>query len=129
MRIPNEAVLNRFRVSTRCDICGLPIYTRAEPHHIWPRGMSDGTRIDHPWNILSTHPACHVSAEAGNVRREVCWLIAALREKVPVEVLKLHIRQIAAAPKDASYVNGQIILKDGSVFGMQDANQESKGVI
>lgn len=106
MRVPDEDLLDAFRAARRCDLCGLPIYDRAEPHHVYPKGAGSGSRVDIRENIMAVHRNCHASIEAGNVHREVCWLIVALREGKTPEEVKTLVYRIVAAPKDAAYING-----------------------
>lgn len=88
MRVVSEKTLDVFRAKRRCELCGLPIYDRAEPHHLYPKGMASGSRMDIPENLMSLHHNCHVSVESGNVRKEVLWLIVALREGKTVDEVK-----------------------------------------
>ena len=103
MKHIDEALLESFRNKRRCDLCGLPVYNvRPEPHHVYPKGMGSGSRVDIRENIMAVHWKCHRSIEDGNVHREVCWLIVALREKLTVEECKASVMRVINAPKGES---------------------------
>ena len=63
-----------------CEICGVAGGTKLEVHHIWPRGIGGGSRLDIGWNLIVLCQKCHASCQANKIPKREQWGIAAERE-------------------------------------------------
>ena len=62
----------------RCELCNAA--GKLEVHHIFPRGMGGGGRLDIPWNLLVVCRDCHQHCQAGKIPKREQLGIAAERE-------------------------------------------------
>ena len=85
MKIIDERCLDRFRGEGCCEWCG-QFVQRREPHHFfYKRGMSGGSRLDVPENLIALCATfhggnCHHRAEACEIKKEQLLEIVAKRE-------------------------------------------------
>jgi hypothetical protein len=95
--VPNPRVLEEFRRTERCELCGRPINGQADPHHISKRGMGGGSALDARWNLLGLCRECHGCIEDARpikfgpykgacLRDADQYLIVSHREGIPLEV-------------------------------------------
>jgi len=80
MTIIDENLLQYFRRKDRCELCGMPNQLGVDPHHIKPRGMGGGSRLDVVLNLIALCRACHIRAEAGTPTQLALWHLVADRE-------------------------------------------------
>lgn len=84
MKIEDDAMLERFRLSPRCEHCGRPTPQGCDPHHLFKRGMGGGSRLDlAAFLIALPRIPCHADAESGAIKRNALLKIVGQREGVP----------------------------------------------
>ena len=105
--IINKPLLESFRQKERCEYCGLVVSTwqgsTLEPHHHpQRRGMSGGTRLDIPLNLIalcSRGPrGCHQRFHAGEILGFDLLAIIAAREGVLQTDIEDTIRWLLMPP-------------------------------
>lgn len=95
MEIIDDELLDFFRESFRCEWCKKA--TIVDCHHYWyRRGIGGGSRLDHPWNLVSLCRADHDAHHQGNVptRTDLLAIVAAregvLQDDIIAELLRLR---------------------------------------
>lgn len=96
MKVVDDELLSEFRRAGRCELCGLPGHT--QPHHVFPRGMGGGGRLDVRVNLVALCLVCHNGFHDGNVPRASLLALVARREKLTVEEVEAEIRRLRNAP-------------------------------
>lgn len=95
MTILDESTLARYRVAGPCDVCCRWFAVR-QAHHIEPRRMGAGSRLDCSWNLLAVDGFCHRLIEDGKpiqrgpragaaLRQADQWLIVTHRDMLPLD--------------------------------------------
>lgn len=109
MIIVNNKLLQSGHGAGRCEICGKWCRWR-EFHHIQPRGMGGGKRLDIPINLICVGSTqnwqcpCHGRCERKEITQDQCWAIVAKREGCTVEQIKDEIARVNRLDKGAEYV-------------------------
>jgi hypothetical protein len=94
MIIINEELLAYFRGRELCELCGRQLVPGefAHPHHVHPRGLGGGSRLDVALNLLSVCWQCHGGgAHDGKKARQQGMEIIAYREGLAVEQVQQAI--------------------------------------
>ena len=104
MKVIDEAVLDHFREKTVCEACLRPLRYRAHPHHLWARGLGGGSRIDHPWNLITLGGNrdcnCHGRHHDGNTpTRDFLIEVVAKREGVTADQVQAEIWRLLREPR------------------------------
>ena len=90
--VKDKRLLERLhREATACEFCmtGYPV----EVHHIKPRGIGGGSRLDVPFNLVMLCPECHDQAQRYKIMPSVFYALAAERE----------VRRLARADKTGDW--------------------------
>jgi len=94
MQILDEPLLQLFRDTRRCEVCGKrgPV----QPHHLLARGIGGGGRLDIRANLVAVcfgpgTKDCHGRIHQGIIKRDTLWLIVAKREKRSVASLQEEV--------------------------------------
>lgn len=99
MKLIDEDLLAAFRSKRRCELCAQPADGPLDPHHVMAKGMGGASRVDVRENLLALCRECHCNVHAGNIHRDVCWLIVALREGLTVDECRARVMRVLNAPK------------------------------
>lgn len=102
MRIEDPALLDEFRHAPRCEVCGQPTRTGADPHHVFARGMGDAFRLDIRENLIALDRRCHNQAHTGQIGQDALLAIIAQRQGTTAEALRLRILYLRRLPKGAT---------------------------
>lgn len=92
--------------SHHCEYCGRFCRYPTERHHIIPRGMAGGKRMDVPENLIDLGGAwecgCHVQAGAGEITQVELLREVGKRERKTLEWLCHFLNRLYLAPKGSS---------------------------
>lgn len=95
MQIIDNDLLFAFRLRGICEWCKRKCL--CDPHHYWyRRGMGGGSRLDHPWNLVSLCRSCHDDHHAGHrpLRIDLLAIVAAregvTQDEITQELLRLR---------------------------------------
>jgi hypothetical protein len=115
MKIISEPTLDLFRGPGRCEWCKKYV-TRREPHHVKPRGMGAGSRLDVAINLIALCGVftggdnCHHEAEQGHILRADLEAIIAAREGLLQHQIRERIDALLRLPKGSKPAAVQAIL-------------------
>jgi hypothetical protein len=114
MKYHDEKVLEAFRTKPKCEWCGLVLFgwRRAEPHHVFARGMGDAFRMDIPENLIALCWRCHGMAECGDLPRLSVLTMIARRQGVNYDDLVLFLQRLRHARKTACRGDSDVVLDD-----------------
>jgi hypothetical protein len=79
MLIISPKTLKLFRCAGRCEWCG-QWCDRRDPHHVRPRGIGGGSRLDIRHNLCGLDRQCHNEATDGRITEADMRAIVAQRE-------------------------------------------------
>lgn len=105
VRLIDADLVNAVRAAARgrCELCGRPCRS-LEVHHLIPRGIGGGKRLDHPLNLIALGGpwdcACHHKAENGKIARDELVKRIAQREKVAPEMVLPRLWALIRLPKE-----------------------------
>jgi len=115
MIIKDDTVLELFRDVLLCEWCGRQLPGGADPHHWrYKRGMGGGSRLDHPYNLVSMcrgftnggWKSCHEEAERHEITQAQLLNLVATRENVSPERIECELRRIRNLPKGSDWRSG-----------------------
>jgi hypothetical protein len=102
MTITDPVVMASPR-SPLCQYCGLYCRQPTERHHIVPRGMGGGSRLDILINTLDLGGCwdcdCHGRAQRNEIKQDDLFRVVARREKTTVEAIREEIWRLLRTPK------------------------------
>ncbi len=88
MIVVNKDLLAAFSHAGNCEWC--KVRAKVDVHHIWPRGLGGGSRLDIRINLIALCRQCHDDVHAGHILRIDLLAIVAGRE----DVMQHHIERI-----------------------------------
>lgn len=91
MKVIDDAVLQAFRESGRCEYCLRATPGGCHPHHWYARGFGGGSRLDIRINLIALCWHCHRLVHDGHVPREELLEIIAKREGLEPEEVERRI--------------------------------------
>ena len=92
MIVKDKTLLGKFRRATACEWCGRR--RPCDPHHLWPRGLGGGRRLDVPANLIALCRPCHDDAHAGRIRRNDLVAIVARREGMRQQQIRALVERL-----------------------------------
>lgn len=102
MKVIDKAAMATPR-SPHCQYCRRLCHHPTERHHIIPRGMAGGKRMDVPENLIDLGGPwdcnCHTIAQAGRFTHEELFEEVAKREGRTVKWLMAFLNRLYLAPK------------------------------
>ena len=88
MEILDEALLNFFRLLTRCEWCRRETNSMKHPHHLWRKGLGGGNRQDLAINLIGLCWECHGLAHDGKIMKSDLLAVVADREGVTQDEIR-----------------------------------------
>ncbi len=79
-----DLMIQLHEEATGCEVCNRMGGVKLEVHHIWPRGIGGGSRLDVGMNLIvlcaKYDNSCHDLAQANKITKRELWGIATERE-------------------------------------------------
>lgn len=98
MKRENDDLLDYFRRRPECELCGL-VKACHDPHHIKPKGIGGGSRLDVACNLMALCRACHIEVHAGKISKAQLLEIIAAREGLLAEEVEAAVWRLLRTPK------------------------------
>ncbi len=76
MKVIDDALLQTFRDSPKCEWCKAANRGDIHPHHLVARGMGGGGRLDMAVNLIALCWRCHGMVHTGHIQQ--CDLVAVI---------------------------------------------------
>lgn len=109
----NQSLLREMSGPGRCEWCSFACYR--DPHHLWKRGMSGGSRLDIRVNIASLCRECHDRTELPRGKQQITRTdllrIVAKRERTTPRAIECVHGWLDRLDKDASPERVELSMK------------------
>lgn len=100
----DEELLAELRRPGPCWWCG-HMFSRRDPHHVEPKGIGGGKRLDVPLNLFPMGPSgpggclCHQLAQENKITRESIEAVLASRLGLLQGQIRAAVHRLLRAPK------------------------------